>query len=185
MAFLALVGAIGMVTAKNPVHSALLLIVNFFGVAGIFLALLAPLLSALQIIVYAGAIMVLFLFVIFFFVSPGQKHITVYSLPAQTFLASLVVIALFVVILYAFYAGGFFYPGYVGKGYVLAREEIFSPRNFGRVLFSRYLLPFELTSILLLVAILGAVVLARKDPGDKPTQNPSAQTGSGEDHGSS
>ena len=170
MALIALVGAIGMVTARNPVHSALLLIVNFFGVAGIFLTLLAPLLAVLQIIVYAGAIMVLFLFVILFFVSPGQKHITVYSLPAQTFLASLVVIALFIVILYAFYAGGFFYPGYVGKAYVLAREEIFSPGNFGHVLFSRYLLPFELTSVLLLVAILGAVVLGRKDPREKPQE---------------
>ena len=70
---LALVGAVGMVSARNPVHSALFLIANFFALAVIFLLLSAPVIAALEILVYAGAIMVLFVFVIFFFVSPGQR----------------------------------------------------------------------------------------------------------------
>jgi len=71
---LAVIGAAGLVAARNPIHSALFLLLNLLSLAAIFLILWSPLMAALQIIVYAGAIMVLFIFVILFFVRPRQVH---------------------------------------------------------------------------------------------------------------
>ncbi len=160
---LALVGAVGMVMSRNPVHSALFLIANFFALAVIFLMLSAPVLAALQILVYAGAIMVLFLFVIFFFVQPGQKHAYVYSLPWQAFLSGILVIVLVCVLVAGLYMGGVFAPEEHVQSMAVKAEELTSPQALGSALFSRYLLPFELTSLLLLAAMLGAVVLARRE----------------------
>lgn len=162
---LALAGAVGMVSARNPVHSALFLIANFFALAVIFLLLSAPVLAALQILVYAGAIMVLFLFVVFFFVQPGQKHEYVHSLPVQSFLAGVLVLVLVVVLVAGLYFGGVFAAEEQIRYLGAARADLADPQQLGRTLFSRYLLPFELTSLLLLAAMLGAVVLARRDRG--------------------
>src|SRR5947208_7106043 len=74
LAAAALACAVGMVAVKNPVHAALLLVGNFVAVAVIYLLLSAPLLFAIQLIVYAGAIMVLFLFVIMFFMAPSARQ---------------------------------------------------------------------------------------------------------------
>jgi len=178
LAILAIIGAAGMVSSKNPVHSALFLILNFFALAGIFLVLLAPFLAVLQVIVYAGAIMVLFLFVILFFVQPGQKHMISYSLPAQTTLASILVIAILSVTLFALYQGGFFTPGPIPATEAVIPEQAYSVSAFGKSLFTSYVLPFELTSILLLIGMLGAVVLARKEQSIR--QSP-RKTGGGEE----
>lgn len=165
-AALALIGAAGMVMSRNPVHSALFLIANFFALAVIFLLLSAPVLAALQILVYTGAIMVLFLFIIFFFVQPGQKHVYVYSLPWQTFLSGILVIVLICMLVLGLYLGGVFTAEEHLQSAAIKAEELTSPQALGSVLFSRYLLPFELTSLLLLAAMLGAVVLARKEKRD-------------------
>ncbi len=161
LAILAVIGAVGMVVARNPVHSALFLILNFFALAGIFLTLLAPLLAVLQVIVYAGAIMVLFLYAVFFFIQPGQRFTLAYSLPAQALLGSLVIIVLFTLMLYTLYRGSLFSVPSIGAAESFKRGEIFPINAFGSVLFSRYLLPFELTSLLLLSAMIGAVVMTR------------------------
>lgn len=158
-ALLALAGGAGMVSARNPVHSALFLIASFIAVAVIYLLLLAPLLAVLQVLVYAGAVMVLFIFVIFFFVHPSQKHETAYSLPAQAALAGLVILALVAILI-----GGLFFGGAFAPPQTLAAQppaDIASPQALGVSLFTKFLLPFELVSILLLAAILGAVALAR------------------------
>lgn len=159
---LALIGAVGMVSARNPVHSALFLILNFFALAIIYLLLSAPVIAALEILVYAGAIMVLFVFVIFFFVSPGQRFTLSYSLPLQNALAGLLVMVLIAVILAGLFFGGVFSPAEHPQSAAAVQTSLTSPQELGRALFSRYLLPFELTSLLLLAAMLGAVVLARR-----------------------
>ncbi|OGK08582.1 MAG: hypothetical protein A2Y63_02275 [Candidatus Riflebacteria bacterium RBG_13_59_9] len=152
-----------MVASRNPVHSALFLIANFFALAVIFLLLSAPLLAALEILVYAGAIMVLFLFIIFFFVQPGQKHIYACSLPGQSFFAGVLVLVLVSVLVLGLYFSGVFVPEEHAPVLAARAEELSSPQHLGSALFSRYLLPFELTSLLLLAAMLGAVVLARRE----------------------
>ncbi len=180
MAFLAVIGAAGMISSKNPVHSALYLILNFFALAVIFLILLAPLIAALQIIVYAGAIMVLFLFVILFFIQPGQKHLLAYSLPGQTLLSAIIVVILLAVVLYSLYRGGLFTAVAISEEAKIPPEEIYSSATFGKILFSRYLLPFELTSLLLLSAMLGAVVMARSRPaGDSGEERANSERGGG------
>jgi NADH-quinone oxidoreductase subunit J len=159
-ALIALAGAAGMLTARNPVHSALFLIANFLGIAVIFLLLAAPVLAMLQVLVYAGAIMVLFVFVIIFFVQPGQKHETVYSLPAQSALAGIVVLALIALLILGLPFGGGFDPTVAADGATL--NNIANPQAIGAALFTKFLLPFELVSVLLLAAIIGAVAMARK-----------------------
>ncbi len=158
-ALLALAGAVGMASARNPVHSALFLIANLVAVALIYLLLLAPVLAALQVLVYAGAIMVLFIFVIFFFVQPSQKHETVYSLPAQSALAGIVILSLVCLLIGGLFLGGAFAPPQTLSA--PPAVDTTSPQALGVVLFTKFLLPFELVSVLLLAAILGAVALAR------------------------
>lgn len=165
-ALLALVGAVGMVSARNPVHSALFLIANLIAIAIIFLLLLAPVLAVLQVLVYAGAIMVLFIFVIFFFVQPAQKHKTAYSLPAQAMLAGLVIFALICILIGGLFFGGVF--SVVQDASALQAAVSLNPQQLGISLFTTFLLPFELVSILLLAAIIGATAMvrrARKDGG--------------------
>ena len=155
-AALALASALGVVLARNPVHAALLLVVTLVSVAVFFLQQDADLLAAVQVIVYAGAIVVLFLFVIMLlnlqvdprsFAPPGML---VAGGVGGVLLATLIVAA----VLRAPALTG---PP-VGAGFG-ATEPI------ATLLFTSYLLPFELTSVLLLVAIVGAVVLGRKRGG--------------------
>lgn len=166
LAALAVMGAIGLVASRNPIHCALFLMVNLLALAALFLALSAPVLAALQVIVYAGAIMVLFVFVILFFTRPGQVHTVSYSLPLMYPLGAFLAVMVIGVILFALYQGGLFHPVLPPPPTGETPSDVAAPVSLGRELFSRYLLPFELTSVLLLVAMLGAVVMARRDPRD-------------------
>jgi len=172
VAVLAVIGAAGLVAARNPVHSALFLLLNLFALAVIFLILSAPLLAALQIIVYAGAIMVLFIFVILFFVRPGHMYTVSYSLPLMYPLGALLAVVVLGAMLFALYSAGMLNVVLPPPMSPEAATSLTAPTSVGRLLFSRYLLPFELTSLLLLVAMLGAVVMARRridlaDDGDR------------------
>ena len=162
VAVLAVIGAGGLVGARNPVHCALFLMLNLLSLAALFLILSAPLIAALQIIVYAGAIMVLFVFVILFFVRPGQVYTVSYSLPLMYSLGALLSVVALGVVLTALYQGGLFHPGVPVPPTAETPLDVAAPASLGVALFSRYLLPFELTSLLLLVAMLGAVVMARR-----------------------
>jgi len=144
---------------KNPVHSALFLVLTFFCLAGLYLLLQAQFIAAVQIIVYAGAIMVLFIFVIMLLnldneVASESGH------GVQKFWAMLLCIVLavsFVSIMTArVFTGekGDFPPGVVNT---VGNSEV-----IGKLLFTEYLLPFEIASVLLLAAILGAIILAKK-----------------------
>jgi NADH-quinone oxidoreductase subunit J len=161
-AAIALAGAVAMLVSRNAVHSALFLLLNFGAIAVLFLLLRAPFLFAIQVSVYAGAIMVLFLFVVMLLgaerAEDGRDEIF-----WQTPLALLLGVVLLVEsVIIAVRGGGGSKTG--AEAAPLAAAETFgAPEEIGRVLFTRYLLPFEVAGIILLVAIVGVVVLSRRD----------------------
>jgi NADH-quinone oxidoreductase subunit J len=155
LAVIAVASALGMLFGKNAVYSALNLIVNFGTVAVFYLLMGAPFIALAQVTVYAGAIMVLFLFVIMLMgaIQLRKKN----TLPTQQPLAFvlggiLLLEALYLVITRS---GKFPAAGAVAAGFG-------DPRVIGETLFSQYVLPFEITSVLLLVAMVGAIVLTRR-----------------------
>ncbi|HET9672454.1 MAG TPA: NADH-quinone oxidoreductase subunit J [Actinomycetota bacterium] len=151
--------AIAMLLMRNAVHAALFLIVNFFCLAVFYLLLDAPFLFAVQIIVYAGAIMVLFLFVIMLLGVDRDDDLRE-RLVAQRPLALLLAVGFVVEVIVAVRAG----IGFATKA-PEGFDAINRPGNaqaVARVLFRDYFLPFEVTSILLIVAAIAAMVLAQR-----------------------
>ena len=146
------------VTRKNPVHSVLWMLVLFVHMAGLYLFLNAEFLAAVQIIVYAGAIMVLFLFVIMLL--DLRKEEKEFRLQKQ-WPVSAVTGVLFLVVLISIVGKITVLPE-LGKYSIEAIQAEGSMMTIGKVLYTKYLLPFEIASVLLLVAIVGAVVLAKK-----------------------
>jgi NADH-quinone oxidoreductase subunit J len=152
LAVIAVGSALGLVLKKNPIHGALFLVVNLASVAALYLTLGAEFLAAAQVIVYAGAIMVLFVFAIMVLI-PGKEEtgadprrgFRLAALPAGAVLVVLLVIV-------------------VGRAVVVTGPGG-APGNVeavGRLLFTDYLFPFELTSVLLLAAMVGVLLLARR-----------------------
>jgi NADH-quinone oxidoreductase subunit J len=156
LAGLAVVSAILMVTRRNVVHSAVFLIGALVATAGIFLQLQAEFLFVVQIILYVGGIMVLFVFVIMLVNLDVALRLPQFN--RQRFVAGALAIAL---------GGQVFAAYWIGRG-ALRLEESSSPmppkntEAVGQVLFQHYMLPFEIASILLLVAMIGAVVMAKR-----------------------
>ncbi len=159
--------AVAMVLSHNAVHSALWLVLNFFGVAILYLLLNAPFLAMVQITVYAGAIMVLFLFVIMLLGSEkGQEEVN--GLPWQTPVALVLAVVLVSIAGYAVFVSPT--PALATQSGAAGTSTltIGAPDEVARSLFTTYLLPFEITSVLLLVALIGAVVLTLKSrEGDR------------------
>ena len=158
LALIAVASALAMLISRNAVYSALFLIVNFATVAVFFLLLGAPFIAMAQVTVYAGAIMVLFLFVIMLLGAERLRRET--ASPWQAPLA----VALGVVLLAE--AGNILANRGSGTPPVLseaAAAGFGGPQAIGTALFDTYLLPFEVTSVLLLVAIVGAIVLTRDE----------------------
>jgi NADH-quinone oxidoreductase subunit J len=157
-AVIILAGALGVIGSRNPVHAALSLVATLFGVAVLFVAQDAHFLAAVQVIVYAGAIVVLFLFVIMFLGVDEEEDVTTETLPGQRpaalLLGGLGLAGVMVLLAQADWATGRTGPG-LPPGY----ENV---RSLAEVIFTRYLFAFEATSILLVIAIVGAVVLARR-----------------------
>lgn len=161
LSLVAISTALGMLLSQNAVYSALFLVLNFVTVAVFYLLLGAPFIAMSQITVYAGAIMVLFLFVIMLLgaesLAPSK------SLPWQRPLAATLSVILAVEAVYLLFTRA-------RTDAVLASPEaslntIESLREMALMLFNQYLLPFEVTSILLLVAMMGAIVLTRQEKG--------------------
>ena len=146
------------VTRRNPVHSVLWMLVLFVHMAGLYLFLNAEFLAAVQIIVYAGAIMVLYLFVIMLL--NLRKEEKEFRLQKQ-WPVSLLTAVLFMVVLISIVGQITVLPE-LGEYSIEAIQAEGSMMTIGKVLYTKYLLPFEIASVLLLVAILGAVVLAKK-----------------------
>ncbi|MDI1234910.1 MAG: NADH-quinone oxidoreductase subunit J [bacterium] len=154
LSFLALLSAAMVVFAKNPVHSVLYLIITFFAIAGHYLLLSAQFLAAVHIIVYAGAIMVLFLYVLMML--NLNKETEPHKKPLIKFISIIAAGSLMLTLVAAF------------KGTEIAvvsnaDPSIGSVESLGKVLFSEFLLPFEVSSILFLAAMVGAVYLSKKD----------------------
>jgi NADH-quinone oxidoreductase subunit J len=163
LAVIAVGAALGMLLSRNAVHSALFLVLNFAVGAVFFLLLSAPFIAMVQVTVYAGAIMVLFLFVIMLLGAEVLRQRTS-ALPWQPALAAVLGVLFIAVLVYTFFAGG---AGQLASpGAAPAPPAGFgSPEAIGVELYQRYVLPFELTSFLLLVAMIGAVVLTRERSG--------------------
>lgn len=156
-AILALGSAIMMITRRNPITSALYLIVNFFSVSGIYLMLRAQFVAIIQILVYAGAIMVLFLFVIMLLNFAGEKKLSEslsYKKISAVILALLLFCSLGITAFFEFF----------GKFKVLNQNAELQGtiQSVGKELYTVYSFPFEVVSFVLLAAIVGAIVLAQK-----------------------
>jgi len=152
---IALLSGIGVITQKNPVHSALALIFTLLSLAGLYLMLYAPFVAGVQIILYAGGIMVLFLFVIM--LVSIEKSTREYQFNHQWHVAGAATVALGGLLVYVYVRGSGIFPT---RQAVL--PETLNTQQVSLHLFSDYLLPFEIASLLLLVAIVGAVVMAKK-----------------------
>ena len=152
-------GALGVVLMRNPVHSALSMIMTLFAVAVLFIEQDAQFLAAVQVIVYAGAIVVLFLFVIMLLGVDKKEYLGKDKLRGQRPLAFISVLIIFVEILTL--ARGNWATG--AKATVMSTTSpISNVEQLARAIFTTYLLPFEATSVLLIVAVVGAVVLVRR-----------------------
>lgn len=155
LSFLAVISALMVVFSKNPVYSVLYLIVTFFSIAGHYVLLNAQFLAAVHVIVYAGAIMVLFLYVIMML---NLNRATEPQKPIITKFAAVIAGGIFLVVLVGALKGA--------DTMVITGEsnpEAGLIKNLGKVLYNQYLLPFEISSILFLTAMVGAVMLGKNE----------------------
>ncbi len=152
LAILCVGSVLGMIISKNQAYNALFLILAFASLGGLFGLLDAPFIAVVQIIIYAGAIMILFIFVIMMVnvregIPPEKKKWTLY-------LSLGLAVVLVIELIFAF-KGAFSLTG--------GAMEKSGPTELGRVLFTEYLYPFEITSILIIAALVGAIVLIKKE----------------------
>jgi NADH-quinone oxidoreductase subunit J len=166
-----LAGAVGVVASRNPVHAALSLVGTLFGIAVLFVAESANFLAAVQVIVYAGAIVVLFLFVIMLLGVDRADDLEVEPLVGQRVAAVFVALGILGLTFAAIAS-----TGYEATGAVVGFDADVPDINLlGQSLFTDFLFAFEITSILLVIAVVGAVLLARRgrredeiiDPGQE------------------
>ena len=154
-----IVGALGVVLNSNPVHAALSLVGTLFGIAVLFIAQDANFLAAVQVIVYAGAIVVLFLFVIMLLGVDRNEDLRTETLKGQRQIAAvlgvLAVAELVALSRFHFVLGSKSTAG-------AASEAGANVELIGKSVFTRYLYAFEITSVLLIIAVIGAVVLSRR-----------------------
>ncbi len=152
LAILCVGSVLGMIISKNQAYNALFLILAFASLGGLFGLLDAPFIAVVQIIIYAGAIMILFIFVIMMVnvregIPPEKKKWTLY-------LSMGLAVVLVIELIFAF-KGAFSLTG--------GAMEKSGPTELGRVLFTDYLYPFEITSILIIAALVGAIVLIKRE----------------------
>ncbi|GAB4436640.1 MAG: NADH-quinone oxidoreductase subunit J [Chloroflexi bacterium OHK40] len=166
-AAVALVGAIAMLVSRNAVHSALFLLLNFGAMAVLYLLLQSPFLFTIQLTVYAGAIMVLFLFVVML-LGAEQVEDTPDRIAWQRPLGILLGVGLLGVAAAASLRGAAGQPAPGGE----AAASFGNPAELGALLFTRYLLPFEITGVILLVAVVGVVVLNQRGRQQAPAKPP-------------
>ena len=158
LSILAIVAAIGVVSSKNPVYSVLWLIIVFFAISGHYILMNAQFLAIVNIIVYAGAIMVLFLFVIML-----MNLNTEGEPPKNIYLKMIGVIAgscLMIVFVAAFSHAS------INHTVLRSGTAVGLIKNLGMTLFNQYVVPFEISSVLFLSAMIGAVVLGKKEKSE-------------------
>lgn len=157
----ALGGAVGVIAMRNPFYSVLALIVHLFSLSVLFLLLTAAFVAAAQVVVYAGAVMVLYVFVAAYVGGGGESAWE--PIPGQRFLALLLGAALFVELSIAVLSSALLA---LGTGGPHVNPGFGNPAAIGRLLLEKFLVPFEASSILLLLAAVGAVVLAARKRGE-------------------
>ncbi|NIM92833.1 MAG: NADH-quinone oxidoreductase subunit J [Anaerolineales bacterium] len=162
LAAVAVLTAISMLASRDAVYSAMFLVLNFVTIAVIYLLLNAAFIAMVQVAVYAGAIMVLFLFVIMLLGTERAAR-EKSKIPWQRPLAALVVILLIAEMVYIV----FFLQGDLLPSFESVTGAFGSPASVGALLFNKYLVPFEVTSILLLVAMVGAIIMTREERKEK------------------
>jgi NADH-quinone oxidoreductase subunit J len=158
LAFVAVAGALTLILAREPIHSALALILVMISLAVLYLLLGAEFIAGVQVIVYAGAIMVLFVFVIML-LNAGVEERTDFSKLATKYVGY--PLAIFLIIEFAYWMARSTIGREIATG-TAANTTSVSTEALSRMIFQSYLLPFEATSILILIAIIGALVLAKK-----------------------
>lgn len=192
-AIIVLAGAFGVIWSRNPVHSALSLVATLFGVAVLFLNQNAQLLAAVQVIVYTGAIVVLILFVLMLLGVDRDEDLDVEPLVGQRTLAGIAAVALFAIVFGVFVIGGTSIVTGTPNcttGQVVTTGSPYEPgcdpvnpelatvtdspniNQIGRVLFTDFAFAFEITAALLTIAVVGAVVLARRPKDLQPIPEP-------------
>ncbi len=174
-AAMVLAGALGVVLRSNPVHAALSLVLTLFGIAVMFVSQQAEFLAAVQVVVYAGAIVVLFLFVIMLLGVDRAENLETESLGIQRPLAIILSLG-FVALLVTTIVQGRDSLNMRGDGLITADsgDHDANIRQIARSIFSNYVVAFEVTSVLLIVAVVGTVVLARKRKSEKDLTGVSA-----------
>ena len=159
LSFVAIFSALMVVFSKNPVHSVLYLIITFFCISGHYLLLNAEFLFIVHIIVYAGAIMVLFLYVIMMLNlnKESEPHKSTLLKVAATICSGLLIIVLV--------------GSLKGTELMMAQQSadlsISTVKNLGKVMFNDFLLPFEITSVLLLAAMVGAIMVGKSETAER------------------
>lgn len=146
------------ITLRNPIHSVLMVLVLFFHMAGLYLTLNAEFLAAVQIIVYAGAILVLYLFVLFLVNLREEIRIDTFVDTAwigRIFAAGLAIALVGILPTFTL--------GEKGKWPLARVQEITQTKALGQEMYSTFILPFEIAGLILLVAVIGGLVLAKKD----------------------
>jgi NADH-quinone oxidoreductase subunit J len=162
LTFLTLLSAVMVVFSKNPIHSVLYLILTFFTISGHYVLLNAQFLAAVNIIVYAGAIMVLFLFVIMFLNLKKESEVHKTNLAKA---AAVISGGILLVIFVAVFRKATFLP-VDATNY---NSQIGMVKTLGQILYKDFLVPFELVSVLFLSAMVGAVMLGKKEEGERNT----------------
>jgi NADH-quinone oxidoreductase subunit J len=163
-----LAGAVGVVTRSNPVHAALSMVLTLFGVAVMFVSLEAHFLAAVQVIVYAGAIVVLFLFVIMLLGVDKAEDVHAEPIKVQRPLALIVATGISAVLVAAVVTGrDTIASGRVAIDAPTVEDADANTRQLARLIFSDYVVAFEVTSVLLVIAVVGTVLLARRRSGEK------------------
>ena len=142
--------------SKNPIHSAIYLVICFFSIAGHYLLLNAQFLAMVHIIVYSGAIMILFLFTIMLMNLNKEDEV---HKPRITRFGAVIVFCLMSVVMIAIFINS---KTIMGE-YDMTGEDYQSIKKLGKVLLNEYMVPFEFASVLLLVAMIGAVLLSKKE----------------------
>lgn len=181
--FLAIIGslcAVMMILSRNPVHSVLYLVANFLTLVGMYFLLSAPLMAVVQFVVYAGAIMILFLFVVMFFMSPDARRWLRPEIKSQWVFGTLLTLLMLVVLYVALFTSGSSNSDYEAASppimatsdsapAIPEREELGHPAGLGVRMFVYHALPFEIAGLLLLAALLGSVLVARDERSEGRT----------------
>lgn len=158
LAVVAAVSSVTMITRPNPVISAVFLVLNFFALAGLYLLLNAQFIAVVQVIVYAGAIMVLFLFVLML-LNTEAEHKLFIDKRAIKFFSILISAFVFVQVAYLIFSGK---PSRSLTADEIASVKAGTIQTIGQQLYTNYIIPFEVAGYLLLAATIGALVLAKK-----------------------